>query len=70
MQKKKKKRTFWQEQLAQLCSQIVYFFFFGVSLNFACFAENTIQIGVSAQKIQKKTKSNQMYKLKIGPSIS
>ena len=33
--KKEKKRTFWQEQLAQLCSQIVYFFLCCVSFNFA-----------------------------------
>ena len=41
-----KKRTFWQEQLAQVCSQIVSFFVFCVSFNFAFFAENTIKIGV------------------------
>ena len=39
------KRTFWQEQLAQVCSQIVYVFFFVCSLNLACFAENTIKLG-------------------------
>ena len=55
MKNAEKKRTFWQEQLAQLCSQIVSFFFFGVSLNFACFAENTINIGFSAPKKTKKT---------------
>ena len=57
-----KKRTFWQEQLAQVCSQIVSFFLFCVSLNFAFFAENTIKIGVSApppkkKKTQKKQKT-------------
>ena len=38
-----KKRTLEQEQLAQLCAQIVCFFFFCVSLIFALFAENTIK---------------------------
>ena len=51
-----KKRTFWQEQLAQVCSQIVSFFLFCVSLNFAFFAENTIKIGVSAKQKKKKKK--------------
>ena len=50
-----KKRTLEQEQLAQLCAQIVCFFFFCISLIFALFAENTIKIGVSAKK-KKKTK--------------
>ena len=67
--KNAQKRTFWQEQLAQVCSQIVSFFLFCVSLNFACFAENTIKIGVSAKikrkKAQKKTKN---LVLKTGPS--
>ena len=31
--KNAQKRTFWQEQLAQVCSQIVSFFLFCVSLN-------------------------------------
>ena len=52
-----KKRTLEQEQLAQLCSQIVCFFFFCVSLNFVFFAENTIKIGVSAKKKKKKQKN-------------
>ena len=65
-----KKRTLTQEQLAQLCAQIVCFFFFCVSLIFAFFAENTIKIGVSAKKKQKKQKNNKCYKLKTGPSIS
>ena len=66
-----KKRTLEQEQLAQLCSQIVCFFFFCVSLNFVFFAENTIKIGVSAkQKKKQKKKNNKCYKLKTGPSIS
>ena len=62
---KKKKRTFWQEQLAQACSQIVSFFLFGVSFNFAMFAENTIRIGVSAPN---KNNKNKILKLKSGPS--
>ena len=49
-----KRRTLEQEQLAQLCSQIVCFFFFGVSLNFVFFDENTIKIGVSAKKNKKQ----------------
>ena len=73
-----KKRTFWQEQLAQVCSQIVCFFLFCVSLNIACFAENTIKIGVSAKKKRKKnTKKNKKpsvknwskLALKTGPSM-
>ena len=54
-----KKRTFWQKQLAHKCSQIVSFFLFCVSLNFAFFAENTIKIGVSAKKTKKKTQKKQ-----------
>ena len=66
-----KKRTLEQEQLAQLCSQIVSFFFFCVSLDFVFFAENTIKIGVSAKQKTKKNKTNNtFYKLKTGPSIS
>ena len=57
--KNAQKRTFWQEQLAQVCSQIVSFFLFCVSLNFAFFAENTIKIGVSAKKKKKKHKKKQ-----------
>ena len=45
-EKCRKKLTFWQEQLAQVCSQIM-FFYFCVSLKFAFFVENT-----------KKTKTN------------
>ena len=65
-----KKKTLWQEQLAQLCSQIM-FFFFCVYLFFASFAENTIKIGMTTpQKNKKNNKINKFYKLKIGPSIS
>ena len=73
-----KKRTFWQEQLAQVCLQIVSFFLFCVSLNFALFAENTIKIGVSAKtKKKKNTKKNKKpsvknwskLALKTGPSM-
>ena len=56
-----KKRTFWQEQLAQVCSQIVFFVF----LSILHFAENTIKIGVSAPPPKKK---NKILKLKTGPS--
>ena len=53
--KNAEKRTLEQEQLAQLCSQIVCFFLFCVPLNFVFFAESTIKIGVSAkQKIKKQ----------------
>ena len=41
--KNAEKRTLEQEQLAQLCSQIVCVFLFCVSLIFAIFAENTIK---------------------------
>ena len=64
-----------KDTLTRAVSTIVFtnsvFFFFGVSLNFACFAENTIKIGVSAKKQNKKNpKINKFYNLKIGPSIS
>ena len=62
MKNAEKKQTFWQERFAQLCSQTV---FFGV---FCIFAENTIEIGASAQK--QKTKKKKNYKSKTGPSIS
>ena len=50
----------------------VFFFLFCVSLNFACFAESTIKIGVSAtkKKIQILNAENwSNYKLKTGPSM-
>ena len=57
--------------LTRAVSTIVFihsvFFLFCVSLNFACFAENTIKIGFSTPKT---TKKNNIYKLNIGPSIS
>ena len=61
-----------------MCSQIVSFFLFCVSLNFAFFAENTIKIGVSAKKKRKKTqkknkkpsvKNWSKLALKTGPSM-
>ena len=59
-----------------MCSQIVSFFLFCVSLNFACFAENTIKIGVSAQKKKKQKKQKKpsvknwsKLALKTGPSM-
>ena len=59
-----------RDTLTRAVSTIVFtnsvFFLFCVSLNFACFVENTIKIGVSA----KKAKNNKFYKLKTGPSIS
>ena len=48
--------------LTRAVSTVVFtnsvFFLFCVSLYFAFFAENTIQIGVSAKKKQKQTKKN------------
>ena len=73
-----KKRTFWQEQLAQVCSQIVSFFSFLRFFKFCIFAENTIKIGVSAKKKRKKTqkknkkpsvKNWSKLALKTGPSM-
>ena len=48
-----KERTFWQDQLAQVCSQIVYFLFF---FKVCIFVENAIKIGVSAKTPRKKKK--------------
>ena len=54
--------------LTRAISTVVFtnsvFFLFCVSLNFACFAENTIKIGVPT-----KTKNNKKNKLKTGPSM-
>ena len=65
--KNAEKRTFWQEQLAQLCSQIVSFSFF-VFLKFCIFCWKHYK----NRGFSKKTKKtiNKIYKLKIGPSIS
>ena len=65
-----KKQTFGQEQLAQVCSQIVCF----VSWKFAWFAENTIAIVVSTRKQKQKwhifkVKNWSKSNLKIGPSM-
>ena len=67
-----KKRTLEQEQLAQLCSQIVCFFSFLCFFKFRIFAEITIKNrGFQPnKKTKKKKKNNKFYKLKIGPSIS
>ena len=51
--KNAEKRTLGQEQLAQLCSQIVSFFFL-CFFKFCIFAENTIKIGVLAKKQKQK----------------
>ena len=73
--KNAQKSTLWQEQLAQVCSQIVSFFLFCISLNLSFFAENTIKYGVSAQtKNTKKTKKASVKNwsklaLKTGPSM-
>ena len=66
------KRTFWQEQLTEVCSQIVFFSLF-VSLKFACFAESTIYIVASTNKHKKwqifKVTNRSKSKLKTGPSM-
>ena len=59
------KRTLRQEQLAQVCSQIVSLFLFCVSLKFALFAENNIKIGVSANKKRNKHKKTKILVLKM-----
>ena len=48
-----KKGHFDKSKLAQLCSQIVSFFFL-CFFKFCIFAENTIKIGVSAKKKKQK----------------
>ena len=53
-----KKRTFLQERLTQVCSQIVCVCVFLVSFwgffKFACFAENTIKLGFQQKHPPKK----------------
>ena len=51
MKNAEQKRTFRQEQLAQLCSQIVFFFLYSCFYKFCIFAENAIKIGASAKKV-------------------
>ena len=51
MQKKTDKK---KNQLAQLCSQIVFFNFLGWAYKFHCLAESTIKIVVSALFLRKK----------------
>ena len=57
-----KKNGLFDEQLAQVCSQIVSFFGFCVSFNLAYFAENTITIGVSAPHPPPPPKKNKKKK--------
>ena len=60
-----------------MCSQVVSFFLFCVSLNFAFFAENTIKIGFQPKKKKKNTKKTKKpsvknwskLALKTGPSM-
>ena len=66
--KRQKKQTCWQEQLAQVCSQIVSVFLFGVSLNFACCAENTKNVA-SAKKQKYCVQSWSKVVLQTGPSM-
>ena len=74
----KKKRTFWREQLALLCSQIVSFFFFFrlCFFKFCMFCwKHYKSRGFSPPPPKKKTKQNSKVKtwsklkLKIGPSM-
>ena len=65
--KNAEKRTCWQELIAQLCSQIVSFFFF-VFLSVLHFCWKHYKIGVSAKTKAKKQKINKILKLKSGPS--
>ena len=71
MQKMQKKTDKKKDQLAQLCSQIVFFNFLGGLKNFHCLAENTIKIVVSAlfQKGKKRPKINKIVELKIRPRL-
>ena len=66
MQKKRTKKN----QLAPLCSQIVFFNFLGWAKTFHVLAENTIKIVVSAlfQK-GKRPKINKIVELKICPRL-
>ena len=68
---KKRKRAFWQEQLAQVCSQIASFFLFCGSLNFACFVKSTKNRGFSKKPKNRKCRVKHWSKvvLKIGPSM-
>ena len=65
-EKCRKKRTLGQEQLAQVCSQIVSFLCF---FKFSIFAETTKQIGVSAPQKRKNTKKTKILVLKTGPTL-
>ena len=62
--KKKQNRTFSQEQLAQVCSQIVLF-----SCLLILFADNTMKLMVST-KTKTQKQNIQMLNVKTGPSIS
>ena len=63
-EKHRKRRTFWQEQLAQLCSQIVFFFSLLCVFKFCMFRWKPYQIsGCSPQKQKKKMTNFQSYRL-------
>ena len=64
-----KKRTLEQEQLAQLCAQIVCFSFL-CFFNFCIFCWKHYKNRGFSQKKNTKKKYNKFYKLKTGPSIS
>ena len=67
--KMQKKRTNQKNQLAQLCSQIV-FLFLGVGLKMQIFAENTIKIVVSAYfEKWKRAKNVKKVESKLGPRL-
>ena len=63
-----KKRTFWQEQLAQVCSQIVFFFLFLCFFNLHFCWKHYKNRGFSPPKKQNKLKNSKILKLKTGPS--
>ena len=67
--KMQKKWTFWQEQLAQMCSQIVFFFFSFLCFFKFCMFSWTHYKNRGFGPPKKKQKNNKVYKLKIGPII-
>ena len=52
-----KKKDTWTRAVSTIVFTNSVFFLFCVSLNFVFFAENTINIGVSAKKTHKKQKN-------------
>ena len=62
MKNAEKKRTFWQEQLAQVCSQIVSFFIL-CFFQFGMLCWKHYKLGVSAKTKQKKQRNSKVKKL-------